>query len=127
MNEQESHEKNEQDRRYRGSQDDISIMRKQLERLAGNVGDMSNQYRELIVAIRGNDLGTDGIVGQIKQMREKIDEFEERLNLAETKAVQEKAEADKQRFKVTAVWILLGSLATLIGKWILDHLFSSKS
>jgi NTP pyrophosphatase (non-canonical NTP hydrolase) len=109
MDQQQQEEKSERDERYKLSRDDTREMRNLLDRLIGEVGD-------LMVAIKGNDLGTEGIVGQLKSMKTKIEEFEARLNHIQSQAKLE-------RFKMATIWSLLGALGMSLLYWIMEHVF----
>ena len=80
MNQEEENEKIGKEERYERSQDSIEQINRKIDRLTGVTGD-------LVTAIRGNDLGTPGIVGQIKDMKadlrkawERQDDFDDRLS-----------------------------------------------
>ena len=134
MNQEESQERTEQDRRYRGSQDDNRVMRSQFDRLIGEVGEMRGSLDKMTVAITGDNIGNEGIVPQMKAFKARLDFFEERLDLAEmtakqaaadaeVKAAKIKADADKKQFYLAVIWTLIGVVATGIFMSIMNHFF----
>lgn len=112
MSHEENEEKQERDERYKLSQGDARFMRERLDQVQASIG-------ELMVAVKGNDLGTEGLVGQIKRMKQTVEEFDKRL---------EKIERDgyKEKFRMAMVFTLLGALGTSLIEWILEHLFKIK-
>lgn len=107
----------DQEDRYRHSQDDVKMMRTELNKLTGSVG-------ELVVAIKGDDMGTtEGIVGRIKAMESKIHEFEDRLDATEMEAKEAKLEAAKRQFYLMVIWGLTGTVVGTIFMSVINHLF----
>jgi hypothetical protein len=76
MNHEESQERDEREERYRGSQDDISVIRKELNKLTGAVG-------ELVVALKGNDFGTDGLIIRVREIEDETDKMKKRIDQIE--------------------------------------------
>lgn len=101
----------EKEDRYRASIDDTKQMRQQLDILAGRVGD-------LVTAIKGNDMGTEGVVGQIKAIRMEQDHLKKRLD------DMEQSTAKKNAYIVVAVGTV-GLFLGTIAKIIIDHLFKT--
>lgn len=112
MNTEETKERDHREDRYKGTQDDISIIRKELNKLTGAVGD-------LVTAFKGNDLGTEGMVAQVKSVIEEQANLKSRLDDIERIAKMNQ----KYLFAfVGAVGVALGT----VGKTIIDHLFNKK-
>jgi predicted nucleic acid-binding Zn-ribbon protein len=109
----------EKEKRYRNSQDDIKVMRSELNKLTGSVGD-------LVVAIKGNDLGTEGMLGQMKRIQEKVAAFEDRLDAAELAAKEATIEAAKKQFYLMIIWGLVGTVLGTIFMSVINHLFNTK-
>ncbi|HSY77039.1 MAG TPA: hypothetical protein VK890_09300 [Bacteroidia bacterium] len=76
MNQEESIERDQREERYRGSQDDIHIIRHELNKLSGAVG-------ELVVALRGNDFGSDGLIARVKEIEVETDKMKKRVDQIE--------------------------------------------
>jgi chromosome segregation ATPase len=106
----------DQEERYRQSQDDVKMMRAELNKLTGSVGD-------LVVAIKGNDMGTEGILGRIKAMENKLHEFEDRLDATEMEAKEAKLEAAKRQFYLMIIWGLTGTVVGTIFMSVINHIF----
>lgn len=112
MNHEETKERDGREDRYRGTQDDISIIRKELNKLTGAVG-------ELVTAFKGNDLGTEGMVAQVRSVIEEQAKLKERLDDIERIAKTNQ----KYLFAfIGTVGVVLGSVV----KTIIDHLFNKK-
>jgi hypothetical protein len=112
MNKEENAERQEREGRYRESQDDISIIRREVNKLTGVVG-------ELMVAIKGNDMGTEGMAKQIREIKEIADTLSDRVKDLE----------DKERFREKAwrvVFLLVGTVAGTYIKTIIDRLIPLK-
>jgi hypothetical protein len=65
-------ENNEREERYRASQDDVSIIRKELNKLTKAVGDLAD-------SLRGDDLGNKGLVFRIEQVEKTADDLKKRI------------------------------------------------
>ena len=65
------HEKNEE--RYRYSQDDITVIRKEVNKLTQVVGDLTD-------AIRGNDLGNKGFVVRLEAVEKMAETLTKKIN-----------------------------------------------
>lgn len=112
MNHEESQERNVREERYKGSQDDIAIIRKELNKLTGAVG-------ELVTAFKGNDLGTEGMVAQVRSVIEEQATLKSRLDDIERIA----------RLNQKYLFAFIGTLGIVLGtiaKTIIDHLFTIK-
>jgi hypothetical protein len=112
MNHEESKERDDREERYRGSQDDISIIRKELNKLTGEVG-------KLVTAFKGNDLGTEGMVAQVRSVIEEQATLKSRLDDIERVA----------RLNQKYLFAFIGTLGVVLGtiaKTIIDHLFTKK-
>lgn len=109
MNQEETNERDAREERYRGSQDDILIIRKELNKLTGAVG-------ELVTAFKGNDLGTEGMVAQVRDLIDEQAKLKERLDDIERIAKM------NQKY----LFAFIGTLGVVLGsvvKTIIDHLF----
>lgn len=109
MNEEESTERNSREERYIGTQGDISSIKKQLDKLTGIVG-------ELVTAFKGNDLGTEGMVAQVRSVVEEQIALKARLDDLERIAKM------NQKY----LFAFIGTVGMVLGgvvKSIIDHLF----
>lgn len=113
---EQKNEQPEKEARYRAANDDIRLVRNELNKLSLSMG-------EMLVAIKGNDLGTTGLVGQIKEFKQRLDAFEERLDGAEQSARDAQLQADKKQFYLIIIWGVIGSAAGVIFASIIYHFF----
>lgn len=102
--------------RYRASIDDTKKMRELMDIMAGKIG-------EMMIAIKGNDMGTEGLVGQIKAIRMEQEAMKKRLDEIEVKAEQAKLEVAKKQFYLLVIWGLIGAVAATVFMTILNHFF----
>jgi hypothetical protein len=112
MNHEESQERDAREERYRGSQDDISIIRRELNKLTGEVG-------KLVTAFKGDDLGREGMVAQVRTIIEEHVKLKTRLDDIERVA----------RLNQKYLFAFIGTLGVVLGtvaKIIIDHLFTKK-
>lgn len=112
MNQEESNEREAREERYRGSQEDIMIIRKELNKLTGEVG-------KLVTAFKGNDLGTEGMVAQVRQVIEEQAKMKRRLDEIERIA----------KINQKYLFAFIGTLGVVLGsiaKTVIDHLFTKK-
>lgn len=112
MNHEETREREDREERYKGSQDDIAIIRKELNKLTGAVGD-------LVTAFKGNDLGTEGMVAQVRSVIEEQATLKSRLDDIERVA----------RLNQKYLFAFIGTLGVVLGtivKIVIDHLFTKK-
>jgi len=68
----EQSENQEREERYRVSQDDVAIIRKEVNKLTQVVGDLTQ-------AIRGNDFGNDGLLNRLEKVEETADALKNRI------------------------------------------------
>jgi hypothetical protein len=62
----------EREERYRVSQDDVAIIRKEVNKLTQVVGDLTQ-------AIRGNDFGNDGLLNRLEKVEDTADALKKRI------------------------------------------------
>lgn len=105
---------NDNEERYKDAMDDAKRMRHQLDILTGKVGD-------LVTAIKGNDLGTEGVVGQIKALRVQIEAIEVRLEAVEQRAAEARAEARMRQRYMKMAYSAAGALVLVIIKFLIDR------
>lgn len=112
MNQEESAKRQEQDERYRGSQDDISIIRKELNKLTGAVG-------EMVDCLKGNEFGQEGLVKQARELKIAFDTMNARVtNLENAEKFREKA------WRI--VFLLMGTILGSLMKSFFDRLVPIK-
>lgn len=105
-------EKNDRESRYRDNQDDVRIMRQELNKLSGAVGD-------LVDCLKGNDFGEDGLVKQFKALKDETYRLKGRLD-----AIELSAKVNQKAWRI--VYILLGTVGGTVLKIIIDHLIPVK-
>jgi chromosome segregation ATPase len=115
MNKEENVERQEREGRYRESQDDVSIIRREVNKLTGVIGEMKSTVASLETSIRGNDMGTEGFAKQIKDMSSKMENFED---IAYKISDRVKDLEDKEKFKEKAWRIVFLVVGTIAGTWI---------
>lgn len=98
--------------RYKESQDDISIIRRELNKLTGAVG-------EMVDCLKGNEFGQEGLVKQVKAVKEIAENLTARVTSLE----------NSEKFREKAwriVFLLCGTvIGSLFAKFI-DHLIPTK-
>ena len=118
MNQEETSEREQREGRYKESQDDVSVIRKELNKLTSAVG-------ELVTAFRGNDLGTEGIISEVRKlvadqllMEKRFDKLEKRFE-----GIQGMAKTNQRYIMgfIAAIAAIIGA----VGKSFIDH-FSKK-
>jgi len=62
MNPEENTDRQEREERYRVSQDDTSIIRKEVNLLTSAVGDMKMEVMKVAEALQGNKFGNRGLI-----------------------------------------------------------------
>lgn len=100
---------NERDERHAGSQRDIKSIKVQIDKLTGEVG-------KLVVALKGDDLGTEGVLPRIVGIEKEVQALKARLD--EMELLAKKNQMYLIAF-VTTVGVVLGTLI----KSAIDHLF----
>jgi len=113
MSLEESQERDDREERYRGSQDDIYIIRKELNKLTSEVG-------KLVTAFKGDDLGREGMVAQVRAIIEEHVKLKSRLDDIERVA----------RLNQKYLFAFIGTLGVVLGtiaKTVIDHLFIKKT
>jgi hypothetical protein len=110
MNHEEDNTQREE--RYRISQDDVSIIRKEVNKLTQVVGDLTQ-------AIRGNDFGNDGLLKRLETVEETADMLKKRIE----DVVQH---AKSRETYVRIIWGLICFVFGTIFVAIIDRLIPSK-
>lgn len=107
MNQEETNESQKREGRYRESQDDTKIMRKQLEGISANVG-------EIMIALKGNDLGSDGLIKRVAAMEKVIKDLTDQLDDITVKA-------DKRLNLLLIICTMGGTFMGFFLKWLTDQ------
>lgn len=108
-------EKSEREERYRVSQDDVAIIRKEVNKLTQVVGDLTQAVRDQSQALRGNEFGGKGLV-------ERVDDVE-RIALALTKKLEDIiAHAKSRETYIRIIWGLICFVVGTIFVAIIDRL-----
>lgn len=102
--------------------DEQKNMYRQVEKLALQIG-------ELVTAIKGNDMGTLGVIGQLRQLDGRmdsldlrIDTIDERIDKVERAADQARVELARRQLYLNVIWGLLGVVGGTIFMTIINHL-----
>lgn len=114
MNQEEEDEKIGKEERYERSQDSIEQINRKIDRLTGVTGD-------LVTAIRGNDLGTPGIVGQIKDMKADFRKMWERQNNTDDDIKDLKLKMNSRDTHMRIIWGLACALGTAFLFWLTNY------
>jgi len=112
MGQEETNEREIREERYRVSQDDISIIRKELNKLTAAVGDM-------VGALKGNDFGSEGLLNRVSKMEEMAEKLKDRLD-------ELSITAKKRENQLLLLFTLIGALVGACGKWFMDYISSKK-
>jgi hypothetical protein len=115
MNQQENAERSERDERYRVSQDDVSIIRKEVNKLTQVVGDLTQAVRDQSLAIKGNEFGGKGLA-------ERLDDVEEMANNLTKKIEDVVAHAKSRETYVRIIWGLICFVVGTIFVAIIDRI-----
>lgn len=111
-------EENEREERYRISQDDVSIIRKEVNKLTQVVGDLTQAVRDQSQAIKGNEFGGKGLA-------ERVDDVEI-IALGLTKKIEEIiAHAKSRETYVRIIWGLICFVIGTVFVAIIDRLIPS--
>jgi hypothetical protein len=98
---------------YNGPNRDLRDIKIQIDKLTGVVGDMGVSVSDMVTAFRGNDLGTEGIVAQMKTVVDEQRKLRLRLDALEL-------ETAKKQFYLLAFVGTLGVVAGGIIRSIID-------
>lgn len=109
MNQEESTERDEREERHTGTQRDIKSIKLQVDKLSGAVG-------ELVVALKGNEFGTEGMVVRVQQI-------EQQQNLLNKRLDELELAAKKKEMYIVAFFTACGVVIGTIIKSIIDHAF----
>jgi hypothetical protein len=125
MNTQEQSEKNEREERYRVSQDDVSVIRKEVNKLTQVVGELANEQRDLAQSLRGNNLGNKGLINRIEIGEQTINEVKESVDGLTKRLDKIVAEAKSRETYVRIIWGLICFVVGTIFVAIIDRLIPS--
>lgn len=118
MNEQE-----EKSRRYDSSVDDGKIMRQQLDKVLGVVGNLDDRIADVMSSLQGDKLGNKGIIPSIEEIRERQIVFETDLNQIKMEIKEIKfSEKLKSRYQ-KAIAALIGAAGMGVLQVLLKHYF----
>ena len=127
MDEQETTDRNEKERRYAVTQDDIRIIRKELNVLTGQVGKLFTANEQLLMAIRGDaSMGHEGMIKRVESFKDDLDSM--RLQIIEIKdEVGDLHVKTDKKVSQSGIIISLGSIFLgVIIKWLMDYLTAGK-
>lgn len=102
----------ENDSRSAMGKDDVRDLKRQLDKLTGAVG-------ELVVAFKGNDLGTQGMVARVHEIEEQQRALKNRLDELELAT-------KRKEMYVMAIIGLAGIVIGSLIKTLFDHLLPVK-
>jgi len=115
MNHEENTERSEREERYRISQDDVSIIRKEVNMLTGAVGDLKTETIKVVEALQGNKFGNKGLI-------ERIDTVESMAKALEKRLEDVIAHAKSRETYVRIIWGLICFVVGTIFVAIIDRL-----
>jgi len=125
MNPQEQADKSEREERYRVSQDDVSVIRKEVNKLTQVVGELANEQRDLAQSLRGNNLGNKGLINRIEIGEQTINEVKESVDGLTKRLDKIVAEAKSRETYVRIIWGLICFVVGTIFVAIIDRLIPS--
>lgn len=108
------------DERHGGSQRDIKDIKYQVDKLTGKVGEMMIEVGKLTTAFTGNDLGTEGLIEQMRRV------VTEQIALKKRLDDLEMTTAKKQMYLLAFVGTLGIVVGTLITE-IIKSIFKTKT
>lgn len=89
---------------------ELKDVKRLIDKLTGVVGNLDDKVSEMVTAFKGNELGTEGIVPQMKKVMEEQKALRIRLDALEL-------ETSKKQFYLIAFFAALGVvLGTLIDR-----------
>jgi len=118
MNPQEQADKSERDERYRVSQDDVSVIRKEVNKLTEAVGDLKQETQKMVEALQGNKYGNKGIL-------ERLEAVEVTAKALENKVEDVIQHAKSRETYVRIIWGLICFVVGTIFVAIIDRLIPS--
>ena len=118
MNQEENAERDQREERYRVSQDDVSIIRKEVNKLTQSVGELTQAVRDQSQALLGNEFGGKGLV-------ERVDAVEEMAKALTKKLEDIIAHAKSRETYVRIIWGLICFVVGTIFVAIIDRLIPS--
>jgi regulator of replication initiation timing len=119
MNTQEQSEKNEREERYRVSQDDVSVIRKEVNKLTEAVGDLKQETQKMVEALQGNKYGNKGIL-------ERLVAVEQTAKALEDKVEDVILKAKSRETYVRIIWGLICALGSMAVTVIIERIWSPK-
>lgn len=115
MNLQENAERSEREERYKVSQDDVSIIRKEVNLLTSAVGDLKQETLKMVEALQGNKYGNKGIL-------ERLEAVEATAKSLEGKVEDVITHAKSRETYVRIIWGLICFVVGTIFVAIIDRL-----
>jgi hypothetical protein len=108
-------ENTQREERYRISQDDTSIIRKEVNLLTSAVGEMKMEVMKVAEALQGNKFGNKGLIERIELVEEAADKLKKRID-------DVIIHAKSRETYVRIIWGLLCALGGIIATVIIDRL-----
>lgn len=115
---EENVERSEREERYRVSQDDTSIIRKEVNLLTSAVGDMKMEVMKVAEALQGNKFGNKGIIDRLEFVEKTAKALEDRIENVI-------AHAKSRETYVRIIWGLICFVVGTIVVAIIDRLIPS--
>ena len=115
MNPQENAEKSEREERYRVSQDDTSIIRKEVNMLTSAVGDMKMEVMKVAEALQGNKFGNKGLIDRLEYVEKMAKSLEDRIE-------DVIAKAKSRETYVRIIWGLICGLVSMAATVVIERL-----
>ena len=115
MNPEENTDRQEREERYRVSQDDTSIIRKEVNLLTSAVGDMKMEVMKVAEALQGNKFGNRGLI-------ERLEYVEKMAKSLEDKIEDVIAKAKSRETYVRIIWGLICGLVSMAATVVIERL-----
>jgi hypothetical protein len=125
MNHEENTERQEREERYRLSQDDVSIIRKEVNQLTGAVGEMKGEVTKVVEAIQGNKYGNKGLLERIDGVEHLGNSLSKRIDEVNKRIEDVVSHAKSRETYVRIIWGLICFVVGTIFVAIIDRLIPS--
>lgn len=96
--------------------DKVDQLKRQIDTLSGAVGEVREDVRDLIAAVRGNEMGAEGMFSRVSAI-------EAKQHLLEQQFETLKLIVSQQKSYVSAFKWIAGALSGSVGTFILDRLW----
>jgi hypothetical protein len=125
MNQEENTERSEREERYRISQDDVSIIRKEVNLLTSAVGDLKIETTKVVEAIQGNKFGNKGLIERITQVEQMGVTLNTRVEEVNARIEKIIANAKSRETYVRIIWGLICFVVGTLFVAVIDRIIPS--